>query len=241
MDWNLLDAEKKSVVKLCGYCEELNVAPRSSDGLPSTSLGIKGIKATSSKTKISSWPNEEVLGQGLGQGVGVGHNSDSDTDEPVYPYEHDDHNDHTLDDSTFYCCFSQRDRSTAPWGRRSTASYQSRSDNGDNHSENQFLETRYLFLRKYLVYPRVAWYYCAILANLVLRFMWVVSLIPSAGPHLSLMLGKYLFPHEWNAALFYSTLLYSTLFYSTLLYITLLYSALFFRTLYSTLLYSTLL
>ncbi len=45
------------------------------------------------------------------------------------------------------------------------------------------------FLRTYLIYPSIWWYYLAIVADLVLRFMWVVVLMPGVGPHLSLFLG----------------------------------------------------
>ena len=51
------------------------------------------------------------------------------------------------------------------------------------------------FLRDKLIYPEKWFYYFAIVANAILRFAWIVSLMPSsfvfdlAGPELAVSLG----------------------------------------------------
>ena len=55
-------------------------------------------------------------------------------------------------------------------------------------SINVFFKSHPL-LRTHLLYPHLFWYYAAIILDLVLRYMWMVSLVPGIGPHMSLFLG----------------------------------------------------
>jgi len=63
------------------------------------------------------------------------------------------------------------------------------------HFDEGSLTFEGLFLRKYLMYPHMSWYYLGILIDLALRFLWVMSLAPETltsmfvGPALGVFLG----------------------------------------------------